>query len=216
MKNNIPYKYICIEGNIGAGKTTLSQMLAEEFSCNLILEQFTENPFLEYFYKDPERYAFTVELSFLTERHKQLQSQLKQNDLFGNINLADYSMVKSLLFAKQNLSPEEFRLFQNIFNLLSHNIPRPDLILYLHRPIERVKKHILDRARQYELNIQNEYLESIQNTYFDFFKTQTLVPVVLLDGENMDFINIPSHFDEIKNILSQEFKPGLHHLRIIF
>ncbi len=214
--SKIPYKYICIEGNIGAGKTTLSQMLAEEFNCNLILEQFTQNPFLEYFYKDPERYAFTVELSFLTERHKQLNAQLKNNDLFSDFTLADYSLVKSLLFAKENLSPDEYKLFQNIFNLLSQNIPKPDLILYLHRPIERVKKHILERGRDYEMNIQSEYLESIQNSYFDFFKSQTLLPVVLLDGENMDFINNKLHFDEIKNILSQEFKPGLHHLRIIF
>lgn len=212
----IQYKYICIEGNIGAGKTTLSQMLAQDLNCNLILEQFTENPFLEYFYRDPERYAFTVELSFLTERHKQLQSSLSKNDLFSEFTLADYSIVKSLLFAKQNLSPDEFRLFQNIFNLLSHNIPKPDLILYLHRPIDRLKKHITERARSYEMNIENNYLELIQNAYFDFFKSQTLVPVVLLDGENMDFINNPSHFDEIKNILSQDFKPGLHHLRIIF
>ena len=99
---------------------------------------------------------------------------------------------------------------------MSHNIPKPDLILYLHRPIEKVKKHIVERGREYEIDIQSEYLESIQNSYFDFFKSQTLLPVVLLDGENMDFINNKLHFDEIKNILSQEFKPGLHHLRIIF
>ncbi|MEO6190010.1 MAG: deoxynucleoside kinase [Saprospiraceae bacterium] len=214
--NKVPYQYICIEGNIGAGKTTLSQMLASEFKCNLILEQFAENPFLEFFYKDPVRYGLTVELSFLTERHKQLQSSLLKKDLFNDFSLADYSMIKSLLFARKNLTDEEFKLFQNIFNLLATHIPKPDLILYMHRPVERVKKHIIERARSYELDIQNDYLESIQNAYFDFFKTQTLLPVVVLDGENMDFINNRRHFEEIKNILYQEFKPGLHHLRIIF
>ncbi|MEP7196544.1 MAG: deoxynucleoside kinase [Saprospiraceae bacterium] len=216
MTTKIPYQYICIEGNIGAGKTTLSQMLAAEFNCNLILEQFAENPFLEFFYKDPLRYAFTVELSFLTERHKQLQNALLSKDLFSEFSISDYSMVKSLLFARQNLGDDEFRLFQNIFNLLSNKIPKPDLILYLHRPIDRVKRHIMERGRSYELEIQNSYLEQIQNAYFEFFKTQTLIPVVVLDGENMDFINNKTHFSEIKNILTQEYKPGLHHLRIIF
>ncbi|MCC6815934.1 MAG: deoxynucleoside kinase [Saprospiraceae bacterium] len=214
--SKVPYNYVCIEGNIGAGKTTLSKMLADEFNCNLILEQFTENPFLGYFYNNPERYAFTVELSFLTERQKQLQSSLNNRDLFSDFNIADYSLVKSLLFAKQNLNEEEFKLFHNIFNILSQKIPTPDLILYLHRPVERVKKHIVERQRPFESKIKDEYLEQIQNAYFEFFKTQTLVPVVLLDGENMDFINNPIHFNEIKNILTQEFKPGLHHLRIIF
>ncbi len=212
----VPYKYICIEGNIGAGKTTLAQMLSAEFNCNLILEQFTENPFLEYFYKDPERYAFTVELSFLTERQKQLQDSLSNKDLFHEFNIADYSMIKSLLFARQNLKDDEFKLFQNIFNLLSSRIQRPDLILYMHRPIDRVKRHIIERGRPFELNIKDAYLEQIQNAYFDFFKTQTVLPVVVLDGENMDFIQNRKHFEEIMNILYQEFKPGLHHLRIIF
>ncbi len=212
----VPYKYICIEGNIGAGKTTLAQMLSAEFNCNLILEQFTENPFLEYFYKDPERYAFTVELSFLTERQKQLQDSLSNKDLFHEFNIADYSMIKSLLFARQNLKDDEFKLFQNIFNLLSSRIQRPDLILYMHRPIDRVKRHIIERGRSFELNIKDAYLEQIQNAYFDFFKTQTVLPVVVLDGENMDFIQNRKHFEEIMNILYQEFKPGLHHLRIIF
>ncbi len=214
--SNIPYKYICIEGNIGAGKTTLSQMLAAEFNCHLILEQFTENPFLEYFYKDPERYALTVELSFLTERHKQLQLSLLNQNMFSDFTLADYSMIKSLLFARQNLSDDEFKLFQNIFNLLSSKIPKPDLILYMHRPVERVKKHIIERARSFELDIKDSYLIKIQNAYLDFFKTQTLIPVVLLDGENMDFIHNRKHFDEIINILYQEHKPGLHHRSIIF
>ena len=214
--SNIPYKYICIEGNIGAGKTTLSQMLAAEFNCHLILEQFTENPFLEYFYKDPERYALTVELSFLTERHKQLQLSLLNQNMFSDFTLAEYSMIKSLLFARQNLSDDEFKLFQNIFNLLSSKIPKPDLILYMHRPVERVKKHIIERARSFELDIKDSYLIKIQNAYLDFFKTQTLIPVVLLDGENMDFIHNRKHFDEIINILYQEHKPGLHHRSIIF
>ena len=199
MKIKIPYKYICVEGNIGAGKTSLCEMLANDFSCNLILEEFAENPFLEYFYKDPARYAFTVELFFLTERQKQLQATVTQNELFSDFSLADYSLIKSMLFARQ-----------------SQQIPRPDLILYLHRPIDNLKQHITDRGRSYEMNMDVNYLEAVQNSYFDFFKTQTIIPVLVLDAEHLDFINNPRHYEEIKRILTQKFQPGLHHQRILF
>ena len=216
MKIKIPYKYICVEGNIGAGKTSLCEMLANDFSCNLILEEFAENPFLEYFYKDPARYAFTVELFFLNERQKQLQATVTQNELFSDFSLADYSLIKSMLFARQNLQAEEFKLFQKIFNTLSQQIPRPDLILYLHRPIDNLKQHITDRGRSYEMNMDVNYLEAVQNSYFDFFKTQTIIPVLVLDAEHLDFINNPRHYEEIKRILTQKFQPGLHHQRILF
>lgn len=202
----IPYQYICIEGNIGAGKTTLSKMLAEELNCNLILEKFAENPFLEFFYKDPERHAFTVELSFLTERHKQLQQDLTTGDLFTEFNLADYSLIKSLLFARQNLNPEEFKLFQSIFNILSAKIPKPDLILYLHRPIERVKKHIEARARDYEQTIQDSYLETIQNAYLDFSKPRrcclwlcSMVKIWILSITRSTLMKLKKYFFRISN-----------------
>ena len=216
MKKKIPYNYICIEVNIGAGKTTLTTKLANDLGSKLILEQFAENPFLEYFYKEPERYALAVELFFLAERQKQLQATIMNKDLFAEFTLADYSLIKSMLFAKHNLAPDEFALFQRIFTSLSQQIPKPDLMLYLHRPLEKIKKHITQRARPYEMNISDQYLETVQNSYFDFFKAQTIIPVLVLDAEHFDFIDNPVHYDEIKNILTNKYNPGLHHIRIMF
>jgi len=216
MKNKIPYNYICIEGNIGAGKTTLASMLSKDLACRLILEEFAENPFLEYFYKDPSRYALPTELFFLAERHKQLQATILNEDLFSDFSLADYSLVKSLLFASHNLAETEFALFQRIYQSMNHSIPKPDLILYLHRPVDKVKKHIFDRARPYEMKIEDNYLERVQNSYFDFFKSQTVLPVLVLDAEHIDFIGNKLHFEEIRKALRQKYQPGLHHLRILF
>lgn len=216
MKNKIEYKYICVEGNIGAGKTTLCEKLSQEYNCKLILEEFAENPFLKYFYADPERYSLTVELFFLAERQKQLQKEIIHKDMFTDFVLADYTLIKSLLFAKNNLKPEEFKLYQNIFQALSQGIPRPDLLIYLHRPIENVLSNIQKRGRPYELNIEFEYLENIQNMYFEFFRTQTLIPVLIVDAENMDFLQNPTHYNEIKNLFTREFTPGVHHIRILF
>ncbi len=216
MKNKIEYKYICVEGNIGAGKTTLCEKLSQEYNCKLILEEFAENPFLKYFYADPERYSLTVELFFLAERQKQLQKEIIHKDMFTDFVLADYTLIKSLLFAKNNLNPEEFKLYQNIFQALSQGIPRPDLLIYLHRPIENVLSNIQKRGRPYELNIEFEYLENIQNMYFEFFRTQTLIPVLIVDAENMDFLQNPTHYNEIKHLFTREFTPGVHHIRILF
>ena len=216
MKNKIEYKYICVEGNIGAGKTTLCEKLSQEYNCKLILEEFAENPFLKYFYADPERYSLTVELFFLAERQKQLQKEIIHKDMFTDFVLADYTLIKSLLFAKNNLNPEEFKLYQNIFQAFSQGIPRPDLLIYLHRPIENVLSNIQKRGRPYELNIEFEYLENIQNMYFEFFRTQTLIPVLIVDAENMDFLQNPTHYNEIKNLFTREFTPGVHHIRILF
>ncbi len=216
MSKKIPYSYICIEGNIGAGKTTLATMLAQELKCRLILEEFAENPFLEYFYRDKERYALPTELFFLAERHKQLQNTILNEDLFADFTLADYSPVKSLLFASHNLNESEFSLFQRIYHSMNNSIPRPDLILYLHRPVEKVKEHIFSRARSYELKIEDKYLEEVQDSYFEFFKSQTILPVLVLDAEHIDFIGNPKHFHEIKTAIHQKYQPGLHHLRILF
>ena len=180
------------------------------------MEEFAENPFLKYFYADPERYSLTVELFFLAERQKQLQKEIIHKDMFTDFVLADYTLIKSLLFAKNNLNPEEFKLYQNIFQALSQGIPRPDLLIYLHRPIENVLSNIQKRGRPYELNIEFEYLENIQNMYFEFFRTQTLIPVLIVDAENMDFLQNPTHYNEIKHLFTREFTPGVHHIRILF
>lgn len=203
------YPFIAVEGNIGAGKTTLCHRMAQHAGCALVLEQFTDNPFLPPFYEQPERYAFPVELFFMTERHKQLSEHFSQPDLFSNFTVADYFFVKTLLFAKNNLNEEEFRLFQRLFGVLNATFPKPDLLLFLHRPVEVLLQQIAKRGRNIEHNISAQYLQEIQNVYFDFFKNEQETPIVVLDLEDSDFQENDENFLKILHILEEKHAPGL-------
>jgi deoxyguanosine kinase len=214
LKSHLPHQFLVIEGNIGAGKTTLCQMIAEEYNCRLILERFADNPFLPYFYESPERYAFPVELFFMTERHKQLQEELAQGSLFQQSVIADYFFLKTLLFAKNNLQEEEYRLFQRLFHLLSASFPKPDLLVYLHRPVPDLLENIQKRGRIFEQDISAEYLSQIQQTYFDFFKMESTLPIIILDVEKTDFQSNESNYQQILFYLKQTYTPGLHHIKI--
>jgi len=209
-----PHQFIAIEGNIGAGKTTLTTMIAEEFGCRLILEQFTDNPFLPFFYEQPERYAFPVELFFMTERHKQLQEELGQINLFQQTLLADYFFLKTLLFARNNLNTEEYRLFQRLFHILNASFPKPELLVYLHRPVDDLLKNIDKRGREFEKDMAPEYLLQIQNAYFDFFKAQTDLPILIIDIEGVDFIENQSNYQELLNLLCETYPVGIHRKKI--
>lgn len=209
MKPSFPYQFIAIEGNIGAGKTTLCHRLAAEFGCTLVLEQFTDNPFLPYFYLQPERYAFPVELFFMTERHKQLQEHFAQPDLFRSFTVADYFFVKTLLFAKNNLAEEEFRLFQQLFKVLNATFPKPDLLLYLHRPVEVLLRQIRKRGRDIERNISAAYLEEIQNAYLEYLKTETESPVVILELGKANFERDDAVFQRIAQLLGEQHPNGV-------
>lgn len=211
--DQIPYSFIVIEGNIGAGKSTLSNMLAKDMNRRLILEEFSDNPFLPYFYENRDRYAFPVELFFMTERHKQLEEELKQIQLFEEGVVADYFFLKTLLFARHTLSSEEFRLFQRLFNILSVNFPKPDMILYLHKSVDGLLKNIKKRGRDYEQQMDPNYLLEIQQAYFDYFKTVTDIPVLILDVEGIDFVEHPEHYQEIIRLISRKFGPGVHHVQ---
>jgi len=211
---NIPYRFVAIEGNIGAGKTTISKRIAADYGFKLILEQFTDNPFLPFFYENAERYAFPVELFFMTERHKQLQQELSQQDLFqGNI-VADYFFLKTLLFARNNLHAEEFRLFQRLFHILNANFPKPELLVYLHRPVPNLLENIKGRGRSFEEEISPQYLEKIQNAYFDFFKTASNLPILILDVEEADFLTEVRHYECLLEHLSQTYTEGVHRIKI--
>lgn len=206
------YPFIAIEGNIGAGKTTLCHLLAERFGCALVLEQFTDNPFLPFFYENPERYAFPVELFFMTERHKQLLEHFAQPDLFRSFTVADYFFVKTLLFAKNNLSEEEFRLFNRLFLVLNSTFPKPDLLLYLHRPVDVLLRQIQRRGRDMERLITGEYLEELQNAYLEYFKREMGTPVVVLELDDADFLRDGAVFEAITALLNRSFEPGVHFL----
>ncbi len=211
----LPYAFIAVEGNIGAGKTTLCHLLAEQYGCSLVLEQFTDNPFLPFFYEQPERYAFPVELFFMTERHKQLQEHFAQPDLFRSFTVADYFFLKTLLFAKNNLSGEEFRLFQRLFSVLNATFPKPDLLLYLHRPVSVLQQQIQHRGRDMERLITDDYLEGLQHAYLDFFKQETEIPIVVLDLHDANFIQDASILEGIVTVLKQEYRPGLQYVSLI-
>lgn len=215
MNQAFPHQFIAIEGNIGAGKTTLCKMLERDFSCRLILEEFADNPFLSYFYENPERYAFPVELFFLTERHKQLQENLIQKDLFQQTVVADYYFVKTLLFAKNNLSTEEYRLFQRLFHILNASFPKPDLLVYLHRPVEQLVRNIRHRGRDYEQDISPDYLQSIQESYQNFFRTTSDLPILMIDLEDAHFWHREDQYQAITNLISEKYAPGIHRRPIL-
>jgi deoxyguanosine kinase len=204
------YPFIAIEGNIGSGKTTFCHQLAERFECNIILEQFTDNPFLPFFYQQPERYAFPVELFFMTERHKQLQEHFAKPNLFEQASVADYFFVKTLLFAKNNLNDEEFRLFQRLFGVLTGTFPKPDLLVYLHRPMEVLLHQIQQRGRNMEQNIAPDYLEEIQNAYMDYFRTETGLPILVIELGATDFQRDANAMAHLVGLLDREYGAGLN------
>jgi len=213
-QNTIPYKYICIEGNIGSGKTSLVEKLCFEYSSTKILEQFQDNPFLPLFYNNPERYAFTVELFFLTERYKQLQNTIVNPDMFVQHLISDFSFVKSLLFARKNLEEEEYRLFQMLYSVFSKSFPNPDILVYLHRDVEHIQSNITLRNRAFEQNISGEYLKMIQDSYFEYLRNITSFPVLILDLQGMDFVSDEKNYETLKFLISKNYTPGVHRMTL--
>lgn len=211
MVNPLPYRFIAVEGNIGAGNTTFCRLLERELGARLILEQFADNPFLAWFYDQPERYAFPVELFFMTERHKQLQKQLAQTRLFDRLVVADYLFVKTALFARNNLSEEEYRLFQRLFDVLNASFPDPDLVVYLHRPVEELLELIDRRGRVYEENIEKTYLSSIQDVYMQYLRHVKDYPVLVLDVSGKDFERDAEAFRQMKSLLERSWSVGIHY-----
>ena len=182
------YNYIAIEGNIGAGKTTLATKIAEDCNAKLVLERFADNPFLPKFYKDQNRYAFPLEMSFLADRYQQLTDDLAQFDLFKDFIVADYHIFKSLIFAKVTLQEDEFRLYKTMFDIIHRETAKPDLYIYLYQNTERLLANIKKRGRSYEQEIPAEYLEKINRGYLDYIKTQTDLNVLVIDVSDLDFV----------------------------
>lgn len=193
------YRYVAIEGNIGSGKTTLANKLAKHFHAELILEQFADNPFLAKFYRDAERYSFPLEVSFLADRYSQLKKSLGTGNLFQDYMVADYIFQKSKIFAHINLNEDEYALFQRMADMLKINLPKPDLLIFLHTPIEMLQTNIINRGREYEMNIENDYLQKIQKGYDDFLKYENQL-TLNIDMQKTDFTN-DNHFMHLIEIL---------------
>jgi len=205
-----PYRFITIEGCIGAGKTSLSNRLAADFNGKLILEQFEENDFLPKFYKNPERYAFPLELSFLAARFKQFKDNVLNPDMFFDFLISDYIFPKSLIFSRKTLQDDEYRLYKNLFQIIDSNLPRPEIILYLHLPPEKLKENIVRRGRGYEQDISLDYLDNIQKSYFEYFHEQPSLRVVVADTSELDFVANPDHYRYLASLLTLEWKPGIN------
>lgn len=207
------YHFITIEGNIGAGKTTLSHLLSRHYNARLILEEFADNPFLPKFYENPKQFAFPLELFFMAERYKQLKDLIQQKDLFQSITISDYLFTKCLLFAKVNLPEDEFRLYQRLFDIIHQQLLQPDLVIYLHTPVSRLQKNIKKRNRPYEQNIQDGYLFSIQETYTRYIKQHNL-KTLFVDASNADFLGNDKHLQVIIDALEKDYDEGQHYLNL--
>jgi deoxyguanosine kinase len=206
------YNFIAIEGNIGAGKTSLATKIAKDYNAHLILEQFEENSFLPKFYKEPDKYAFPLEMSFMAARYQQLKDQLLSMDLFKTFTISDYFIVKSLIFARKNLPPDEFKLYATFFNIIYQQLPKPELLVYLYVETERLQSNIKMRGRPYEQNIQDDYLNKIQEGYLEFIKQQKDLRILILDTNKLDFVNRPEDYQKIISVINKEYSVGVHRI----
>lgn len=208
----MPYNYIVIEGCIGAGKTTLTKMLASDLNARMVLEQFEDNSFLPKFYKEPEKYAFPLELSFLAERYQQLKRELTQTDLFHDFTLADYFLQKSLIFARATLQEDEYNLYSRLFHIIHPQLPEPDLLVYLYATTDRLIRNIASRGRSYEQSIPRDYLEKIQQGYLDYFRRQPEKRILIVDTNQLDFVSNPVDYQWLSSVITRSYEPGIHRI----
>jgi deoxyadenosine/deoxycytidine kinase len=206
---NTIHNFLVIEGNIGAGKTTLATRLAGQSNARLILEQFADNPFLPKFYENREKYAFPLEMSFLAERYQQLKTELVRQDIFQPKIISDYYFLKSLIFAKANLNEAEYDLYTKLFHIINDSLPKPDLFVYLYHDIERLLSNIRKRGRPYEQNISAEYLIEIQTAYFDFLKQLTDQRILIINVNHLDFAHVEEHYTHIVKIINKPYNTGI-------
>ena len=197
-------QFLAIEGNIGAGKSTLAKKIAHDFNAKLVLERFADNPFLPKFYKDQERYAFPLEMSFLADRYQQFMDDTSQFDLFKTFMVGDYDIFKSLIFAQITLQKEEFKLYRKVFNFMYNEVRKPDIYVYLYQNTERLLQNIKRRGRDYEQQIEPEYLEKIHRGYLDFIKSHPKQETLIIDLQELDFVNHPEDYQMIIAMLEEK------------
>jgi deoxyadenosine/deoxycytidine kinase len=207
------HHFITVEGNIGAGKTTLAHLLARHYDARLILEEFTDNPFLPKFYENPRQFAFPLELFFMAERYKQLKELVHTKDLFQNLTVSDYLFTKCLLFARVNLPEEEFHLYQRLFDIIHQQLIQPDILIYLHAPVSKLQANIKKRNRSYEQSIPDDYLFNIQETYTHYIK-QHNIKTLFIDAGNADFLGNELHLKVITDALDKDLGNGQHYFTL--
>ena len=207
------HHFITVEGNIGAGKTTLAHMLARHYNARLILEQFADNPFLAKFYENPAQNAFPLELFFMAERYKQLKELVHSADLFQSVTVSDYLFTKCPLFAKVNLPDQEFRLYQKLFDIISAQVVHPDILIYLHAPVSKLQANIRRRNRSYEQSISDEYLFNIQEAYTNYIR-QHNIRTLFIDVSNADFLDNKAHLDVVLDALNRDIGEGQHYFSL--
>jgi len=195
---------LIIEGNIGAGKSTLASRISEDFNAKLVLEDFADNPFLPKFYQDRSRYAFPLEMSFLADRYQQLSDDLTQLDLFKKFTVADYFIIKSLIFARVTLQEDKFRLYHKIFDIMYKEISKPDLYVYLYQNSEQLLRNIKKRGRSYEQEIPSEYLDRINSGYLEYIKQQKDLNVLIIDVSDKDFVENQQDYIDVLDQISNK------------
>lgn len=207
--------YLVIEGNIGAGKTTLARMISMKYAANLVLEQFADNPFLPKFYENQEQYAFPLEMAFLAARYNQLHRELSRYDLQNNLTVSDYYFRKSLIFAQNTLKDDELNLYRQFFTIIYDKIPKPDLYVYLHKETDLLLKNINLRGRSYESHITRDYLDLITQGYLNYFAEQSDIPILNIDTNKIDFAKNPEDFDKITQaIFNKQYNRGVTHIQL--
>lgn len=206
-QKNLP-QFIAVEGAIGVGKTSLCRRLADKLGGEVLLEKAEENPFLDKFYSNPEQFAFQTQLFFLMQRAQQV-SELRQTDMFQNIHVADFLMDKDSLFAKVNLSPDEFNLYMQVYNHLTINAPKPDLVVYLQAPSEVLMQRIQKRGVRSERFITHAYLQQISDAYTEFFHFYNDAPLLIVNATEVDFINNDADFENLLSAMLNT-KTGRH------
>ncbi len=195
--------FIAIEGNIGAGKTTLAHKIAEDFNAKLVLERFADNPFLPKFYEDQNRYAFPLEMSFLADRYQQFSDDTSQYDLFKSFMVSDYDIYKSLIFAQVTLQKDEFALYRKLFSLMYKEVRKPRIYIYLYQTTGRLLENIKRRGRAYEQNIAPEYLEKINKGYFEFIKSYPEQNTLVIDVGDLDFVENEVDYEAIMDQITR-------------
>ena len=208
------YASLAIEGGIGAGKTTFSTWLATDLGAELMLERFEENPFLEKFYANPEAHAFSVELSFLADRYKQMQQAIKSRNLFKQLLVADYSFAKSLIFAKVNLPKDEFKLFNTMFQMMASQLPQPEVVAILDPGRDRQEAQIVQRGRDYEQDLPHGYLDRVAKGYASHYKHHRGSRVLWVDTSAVDFVENPKHLPILRDAILTPRKPGVHRIQV--